>query len=97
MLITLILSIVAVVLALVGCATPIVVGIMVGAWVIAMLDGIGAILYFKFNLFKFYYHDILGWHRPDASPKRFDGLSEHSVCKHCGKDIMQDSQGNWFC
>lgn len=54
-------------------------------------------LYFKFGLFKWFYHDIMHWHQPDNSPERFDGLSTHSVCKYCGKDIMQDSQGNWFC
>lgn len=26
----------------------------------------------------------------------YDGCSFTSKCKHCGKDIMQDSQGNWF-
>lgn len=46
---------------------------------------------------KLFYHDILGWHMPDHSVnKTFDGCSVHSKCKHCGKDIMQDSQGNWF-
>ena len=54
-------------------------------------------LYFKFGFLKFFYHDIMGWHTPDNSPKWSDGLSDHSKCKHCGKDIMQDSQGNWFC
>ena len=41
-------------------------------------------------------HDILGWHKPDDSPKWSDGCSVHSKCKYCGEDIMQDSQGNWF-
>ena len=58
---------------------------------------IGAGLYFKFGFLKFFYHDLLGWHTPDDSPQWYDGLSDHAVCKHCGKDIMQDSQGNWFC
>lgn len=57
---------------------------------------IGAGLYFKFGFLKFFYHDFLHWHTPDDSPQWFDGLSDHAVCKHCGKDIMQDSQGNWF-
>ncbi len=59
--------------------------------------GIGAVLYFKVGWFKFFYHDFLGWHTPDNSPRSFDGLSEHATCKYCGKDIMQDSHGNWFC
>lgn len=53
-------------------------------------------LYCKFGFLKSYYHDILGWHRPDDSPQQSDGCSIHSKCKYCGKDIMQDSQGNWF-
>ena len=57
---------------------------------------LGAWLYFKFGFLKCYYHDILGWHTPDDSPQWFDGLSEHAKCKHCGQEIMQDSQGNWF-
>ena len=54
------------------------------------------ILYLKTGLFKFFYHDMLGWHQPDNSPEWFDGCSTHSVCKHCKREIMQDSQGNWF-
>lgn len=55
------------------------------------------ILYFKKGWFKRLYHDILGWHYPDDSEEcHFDGCSLHSVCKHCGENIMQDSQGNWF-
>lgn len=57
---------------------------------------IGSCLYFWRGWFKFFYHDILGWHRPDNSPQSFDGCSVHARCKYCGKDIMQDSQGNWF-
>lgn len=57
---------------------------------------VAAGLYFKFGFLKFYYHDLLGWHTPDVSPHYHDGLSEHATCKYCGKDIMQDSQGNWF-
>lgn len=39
--------------------------------------------------------NVLGWHRP-SDTEEFDGVSFHSVCKHCGKRVMQDSQGNWF-
>jgi len=55
-------------------------------------------LYRKFGFLKIVYHDLLGWHEPDESPNDydFDGCSFHATCKHCGKDIMQDSQGNWF-
>lgn len=40
-------------------------------------------------------HDLMGWHKPNGSYD-FDGLSEHSYCRFCGQEIMQDSQGNWF-
>lgn len=57
---------------------------------------VGAGLYFLFGFFKFFYHDFLWWHTPDDSPQWSDGCSEHATCKYCGKDIMRDSQGNWF-
>ena len=63
------------------------------AWAI-----ICATLYFKLGWFRFFYHNFLGWHTPDNSIEHWsDGLSEHATCKYCKKDIMQDSQGNWFC
>lgn len=57
---------------------------------------VGSVLYFKLGWFKVFYHDFLHWHAPDDSPYYCDGLTEHATCKWCGKDIMQDSQGNWF-
>lgn len=39
-------------------------------------------------------HDILGWHDCDATG--FDGASATGTCKYCGKECLQDSQGNWF-
>lgn len=53
------------------------------------------LLYEKFGWFKGYYHDILGWHKP-TDEKEFDGCNTCSHCKYCDKEIMQDSQGNWF-
>ena len=47
------------------------------------------------KLFKGFFHDILGWHLP-KSECGFDGCSITSTCKICDKEIMQDSQGNWF-
>ena len=75
--------------------------ITLGAFIVILLtlwtwSVVAAVLYFKFGVLKFFYHDLLGWHMPDGSPKWSDGLSEHAICKHCGKEIMQDSQGNWF-
>ena len=54
-----------------------------------------SVLYLKLGIGKGFYHDILGWHKPDGT-EGFDGCSRHSICKYCGKNIMQDSQGNWF-
>lgn len=56
---------------------------------------ISAVLYVKLGLFKKLFHDILGWHEPTKS-FYFDGCNTHSTCKYCGKEIMKDSQGNWF-
>ena len=37
----------------------------------------------------------LGWHRPgpDVTPR---GINLHARCARCGREIMRDSQGNWF-
>ena len=53
-------------------------------------------LYFCKGYLKFFYHDVLGWHEPIDADGYYDGCSQHNTCKHCGKDIMLDSQGNWF-
>lgn len=37
----------------------------------------------------------LEWHKPSDS-MGFDGCSFTSICKICGKEILMDSQGNWF-
>lgn len=47
------------------------------------------------KVFKRLYHDKLLWHIPQEA-RGFDGCSMHSICKICKKEIMQDSQGNWF-
>ena len=59
------------------------------------LVAVGAIFYFKKEYFKRFYHDVLKWHTPKNDISSFDGCSFHHRCKHCGKEIMQDSQGNW--
>ena len=58
---------------------------------------ITALLYLKTGMFKRFYHDFMEWHLPDENiPSHYDGCSIHSKCKYCGKDITQDSQGNWY-
>ena len=49
----------------------------------------------KGKTFKSFYHNSLGWHIPNDE-LGFDGCSLRSTCKLCGKEIMQDSQGNCF-
>lgn len=47
-------------------------------------------------IFNWFFHDVMEWHLPDDKQQEFDGCSVHAHCKFCGKEIMQDSQGNWF-
>lgn len=51
---------------------------------------------FKFKPFKRIFHDVLGWHEPIDNEIEFYGCGYSSHCKYCGKEILQDSQGNWF-
>jgi len=37
----------------------------------------------------------LRWHKPKEEITK-DEVNTHSICKFCGKEIMQDSQGGWF-
>lgn len=54
------------------------------------------ILYSRYGFMKWWFHGVLNWHEPDESPDWFDGCTIHARCKHCGKKICQDSQGNWY-
>lgn len=90
----LIVSIVAAVMTIIDVSLAGLALVIVGASVVVECGG--AFLYFKFGLLKFWYHNILGWHTPEDSSRYFGGLQEHAICKHCGKEIIQDSQGNWF-
>lgn len=72
-------------------------GVIIIGFVLSLIIFYGtAALYFWKGLFHRWYHDVLEWHQPDTHPHTFDGCSKHATCKWCGKDIMQDSQGNWF-
>ncbi len=65
--------------------------------IIAVIWASGVVyLLSKGRVFKWFYHNILGWHLPSDKLQEFDGCSFHAHCKICGKEIMQDSQGNWF-
>lgn len=61
------------------------------------LFSFGSVFFLSFGWLKFFYHDMLKWHKPAKGERQdFDGCNVHSVCKYCGKEIIQDSQGNWF-
>lgn len=43
------------------------------------------------------FHKMLGWHWPDLEePIEIQGTIITAHCKFCGKEIQQDSQGNWY-
>lgn len=69
--------------------------LIIGLAIFLALFYVLPVLYFKFGWFKKLYHDVMHWHQP-SEKQSFDGLSFHSKCKWCGKEILQDSQGNWF-
>lgn len=50
----------------------------------------------KGHIFNWFYHNVMKWHLPDDKPQEFNGCNVHAHCKFCGKEIMQDSQGNWY-
>ena len=58
---------------------------------------LGGSLYYltRGKLFKFIFHDMMGWHLPSPVQK-YKGYIRCSKCIVCGKDLMQDSQGYWF-
>ena len=56
-----------------------------------------SLFYLCFGWFKFLYHDALGWHEPAKDAEQsYNGCNIKSTCKYCGKEVLQDSQGNWF-
>ena len=72
---------------------------LIMTFVILFLFWITGLAWFLGHPFKagvWLFHDIMGWHEPDDSSYYFDGCSVHSRCRYCKKEIMQDSQGNWF-
>ena len=56
---------------------------------------ISSILYSNYGTCKRLFHDILHWHEPNDKIY-LNGINLESKCKYCGKEIIQDSQGNWF-
>lgn len=52
-------------------------------------------LYERYSFCKSFFHDVLHWHEPNGTIY-LSGINLMSKCKYCNKDIIQDSQGNWF-
>ena len=62
-----------------------------------LVFSLAAIAYYALGWFRGFFHDRLGWHMPDhRKGMTYDGINIYASCKHCRKEIMQDSQGNWF-
>lgn len=71
--------------------------ILLGIIIFSVLFLVYSVLYVVTGIGKWLFHDKMGWHKPDEDyGEGFDGISFTSKCKYCGKDIMQDSQGNWY-
>lgn len=45
---------------------------------------------------RWFTHDLLGWHDGQGGSHSFDGLSFGGTCSVCGCRVLLDSQGNWF-
>lgn len=74
---------------------------VVALWILIiafLIELISGFLYLttKGRFFKKWFHDLMGWHLPKEDDVKTDGFIEVSHCKFCDKEIMHDSQGNWF-
>lgn len=48
----------------------------------------------KLNWWENFLCNIMDIH--DVEPTKYDGCSQHGICKRCGKEGMFDSQGGFF-
>lgn len=54
--------------------------------------------YFRFGWFKFYFHDILGWHvSADCDPIIAEDGQIHMACEYCDEDFVDDGHQDWYC
>jgi len=42
----------------------------------------------------FFFDKYFKWHNCEITFN--DGCNNHGICKYCGAECLQDSQGNWF-
>lgn len=60
------------------------------------------ILYFTAYVTKSpWFCKYFGWHDGKGKPpkkkkSKYPDINTHATCSRCGKEVMQDSQGNWF-
>lgn len=49
------------------------------------------------SLLRKFLHNVLGWASPNwEAPVFWDGANPQRVCKYCQKNILEDSNGDWF-
>ena len=79
-------------------ASATLIGLLIGVALFIVTLFVFAIAYIRTGFAKRFYHDVLGWHEPADGSRHFPymNLSPHATCRHCGREIIQDSQGNWF-
>jgi len=73
----------------------VVLGVVVALLTFMLITPIGLCLY-DLRFGTSYSCRIWGWHNGKGGTKSFDGCSVHAICSKCDKEVMQDSQGNWF-
>lgn len=39
---------------------------------------------------------VLDWHNPGPARLPSMAISPHAICRRCGRELLMDSQGNWF-
>lgn len=71
----------------------IIIGLLLGLFIMPF-----ALSIYDMHFGTYYSCKYWGWHngKGKSAGDAFDGCSFHAVCSKCGKEVMQDSQGNWF-
>ena len=59
---------------------------LISLYVLSWICGVIYLIH-PFKFLSGFYHDVMGWHKPDDSYFN-DGCSEHSHCRFCHKEIM---------
>ena len=71
--------------------------ILIVALSIVFVAGVAFMIWAYLSKFSHntWFCEKMGWH---LTPKAqgFDGCSFTGICPRCDRNVMQDSQGNWF-